>query len=432
MDRNKVKPEVKDFPGPEARKVISRYDEVAAKSTRKYGFVWDFTEDAIGPFCKDIDGNILLDFAGHGGAAPLGYNNKKIKQKLDNFDIPEPSKMYGQCFYTESDRVPSPIDLMEKITSMSDNMDMVFLSNSGAEAVENGIKICYDYTSGDYGITFQNAFHGRTLGALSLNRSKGKHRSKFPSIQKIEDVPYCQKRNCNPKTCNCGFFNSDGSLLRDKLTTSVNPEEVAYIMIEPIQGEGGLNEPSSEFMSEIRQIKNEYNIPLISDEVQAGMGRTGKLWAIENYDIEPDVISSAKGLRVGATISRSEIFPDQKARISSTWGAGDIISSIAGYTTLEVMEEHDLLDNSKEKGKEIKKELKNVSKIKDVRGKGLMIGIEFENKKIKDDFTNKCLDNGLLTLGCGKKTVRLLPPLDITDREKQIGLEIIKKSCQDI
>lgn len=431
MDRNNAEPNVNNFPGKKAKKVIERYDKVAAKSTRKYGFVWDFVSEGDGAFCKDVDGNILLDFAGHGGAAPLGYNNKKIKRKLNELDIPEPSKMYGQCFYTDTQDYPSPIDLMEKLTEISGDMDMVFLSNSGAEAVENGIKICYDSTDGDYGVTFQNAFHGRTLGALSLNRSNSRHRAGFPSIQKITDVPYCQDSACNPKNCNCGFFNRNKSILREKVENTMDPEDIAYIIVEPIQGEGGLNEPSDKFMEEISSISNKYNIPIISDEVQAGMGRTGEFWAIDHYDINPDVISSAKGLRLGATIAKSKMFPDEKARISSTWGAGDILSSIAGYMTINIIQEENLLKNATNKGKTIQQELRIIEEVKDVRGKGLMIGMEFSTKNKKEIFINKCLDKGLLTLGCGKKTVRLLPPLDITEREVKLGLEIIKDVCKN-
>lgn len=432
MDRNKVNPDVDEFPGDEAKKVIKRYDKVAAKSTRKYGFVWDFLSEAEGPFCKDVDNNILLDFAGHGGAAPLGYNNPKIKNKINEYNIPEPSKMYGQCFYTDSKEVPSPVDLMEKLTEISGSKDMVFLSNSGAEAVENSIKICYDNTNGDYGITFNNAFHGRTLGALSLNRSQPQHRHKFPNVHKIEAVPYCKDNSCNKSTCNCGFFANQESVLESKINSDMYPEDIAYIIVEPLQGEGGLNEPSDKFMEELARIKNEYNIPLISDEVQAGMGRTGEYWAINNYDIEPDVISSAKGLRVGATIADSEMFPDKKSRISSTWGAGDLISSIAGYLTIEIIEEENLLENAKSKGSYIEDKLKNINNISEVRGKGLMIGIEFNTKDKKEKFINKCLDHGLLTLGCGDKTVRLLPPLDINKREADIAIEIINKVTDNL
>ncbi len=171
-------------------------------------------------------------------------------------------------------------------------------------------------------IPFDGAFHGRTLGALSLNRSKAVYRSEVPRTSGIHDVEYSE---------------AGVERLRSKLdadTGHIPPEEVAFLILEPIQGEGGYRVPHPEFLSAVDDLCREHDIPVIADEIQSGVGRTGEMWAVDHYDIEPDVITSAKALRVGATVSRSDMFPSETSRLSSTWGAGDILGSIRGALTL--------------------------------------------------------------------------------------------------
>ena len=308
-------------------------------------------------------------------------------------------------------------------------MDRVFLSNSGAEAVENAIKICYD-GGGSYGITFEGAFHGRTLGALSLNRSKSVYRRDFPEIAGIHDVPFCRDRGCEADTCSCGFFAGGISQLRRVLSEeagSVASEEIAYCIMEPIQGEGGYYPPSEAFMKDISAVCTEHDITLVADEIQAGMGRTGKWWAADHYPIEPDVIAAAKGLRVGATISRADVFPDEEGRISSTWGAGDVLASMQGALTIDAIREHDLLSNATARGRQFREVLRDADpeSVVDVRGKGLMLGVEFDSQKRRDAVLERAFSRGLLTLACGHKTIRVLPPLDVTEREIAIGTNLL-------
>ncbi|HET7325418.1 MAG TPA: aminotransferase class III-fold pyridoxal phosphate-dependent enzyme, partial [Halococcus sp.] len=300
MDRDATEPRVRRLPGTRAREWVEHQQRVSAPSTHVYDFVWDPTEPADGPFCTDVDGNVLMDFTCHVGAAPFGYNNPKITEPMAEFDLVDPLKIAGQDFYVgagdaENPDFPGPAGLMERLTDLTSTygMDKVFLSNSGAEAVENAIKICYD-GGGSYGITFEGAFHGRTLGALSLNRSKSVYRRDFPEISGIHDIPFCRDRTCDSDTCSCGFFAGGTSQLRRMLSKefgSVDPAEVAYLIMEPIQGEGGYHPPSEAFMEEVAAVCTEHDITLVADEIQAGMGRTGEWWAADHYPIEPDVIT---------------------------------------------------------------------------------------------------------------------------------------------
>ena len=435
------------MPGERAREWASYHREPAATSTYVYDFVWDVTADAEGPFCTDVDGNVLLDFTSHVAAAPLGYNNPKITEPMAEFDLVDPTKIAGQDFYVSDgadpgeSTIPGPADLMHELTDRTSHygLDTVFLSNSGAEAVENAIKICYDASDGGaYGVTFDGAFHGRTLGALSLNRSKSVYRRNFPEVPGVHDVPFCDDRGCSPETCSCGFFVDDGdtSVLREKLdpkTGHVDPDELSYVIMEPIQGEGGYRFPSESFMREVAALSDEHDVPLVADEIQSGMGRTGELWGSDHYAVEPDVITGAKGMRVGATIASEDTFPEERARLSSTWGAGDVVSAAQGVFTLRAIDEHDLLDNAVARGRQFKETVRDadLDGVVDVRGKGLMLAVEFESSELRDDVLEAGVRRGLLTLACGNRVLRFLPPMDVTEREIEMGVDILVDAVGD-
>lgn len=447
MNRDTVQPRVDSLPGERADRWIDYHRRYAAPSTAAYEFVWDVTEAAIGPFCTDIDGNVLLDFTSHIAAAPLGYNNPTLAARLDRFDLPSPSKIAGQSFYSssgwppDSPDVPGPSQLMDRLTDLTADygLDTVFLSNTGAEAVENAIKICYDHRGGaSQGITFRGAFHGRTLGALSLNRSKGVHRRDFPALSGIHDIPFCKDRTCSSQSCECGFFPSDerASLFREMLdpkTGFIDPEDLAYLIVEPIQGEGGYRFPSEPFATEVQAVCDHHDILLIADEIQSGLGRTGEWWGVDHYAIEPDVIASAKASQVGATISRADVFPEENSRISSTWGGGDVLAALQAVTTIEVIESEDLLANARQRGDQLKTHLReaDLAGIENIRGKGLMIALDLESKEFLDQTVRAALERGLLTLGCGQRTLRLLPPLDVTEREIRLGAELLLEAIAD-
>ncbi|NHX37694.1 MULTISPECIES: class-III pyridoxal-phosphate-dependent aminotransferase [Halolamina] len=436
MDRDTVEPEVTDLPGDRAQEWVDYHHEFSAPSTYVYEFVWDHTAPAEGPFCTDVDGNVLMDFTSHVAAAPLGYNNPKLMEPLSEFDLVDPLKIAGQDFYAADGKapgegLPGAAGLMDRITDISSSFDMdtVFLSNSGAEAVENAMKVSYDHNPlGKYALTFDGAFHGRTLGALSLNRSKEVYRRRFPEIASVHDFPFCSCGGA-PEDCQCGYFTGDTTALRSKLdpkTGHVNPEEVAFLIMEPIQGEGGYRFPSEAFARDVAEVTEEYDITLIADEIQSGLGRTGEWWASEHYPFDPDVITSAKGLRVGATVSDTEVFPEETGRLSSTWGAGDVVAAAQGAFTIDAIEEYDLLENATRRGRQFQELMHDadLDGVTSVRGKGLMLGLDFESKDLRDDVVDAAFARGLLLLACGKKTIRVLPPMDVTEREIELGAEL--------
>ena len=448
MDRSQAEPDVDAVPGGSAEEWIAYHERYAATSTHVYDFVWDVGAGSIGPFCRDVDGNVFLDFTSHVASSPLGYNNPKIVDKFESFDVVDPDKFAGQDFYATygvppgSGDFPSPAELMERLVAITEHYgtDTVFLSNSGAEAVENAIKICYDHAGGGgRGVTFDGAFHGRTLGALSLNRSKPVHRRGFPEIPGIDAVPFCRDRTCDARDCGCGFF-LDGDGPRTALHRLIgpdgrlDPEEVAFVVLEPVQGEGGFHVPSDGFVDAVAEATEAADVPVIADEIQSGLGRTGEMWASDHYALEPDVICSAKAGRVGATIGRGELFPDERGRISSTWGAGDLLAAIQGSFTIDAIREHDLLTNATEKGRALRERLRDgcPDAVVDVRGLGLMVGVEMPSPETRDDVIEACLRRGLMTLGCGRSTLRLLPPLDVRDREIEMGATIVAAAADAV
>ncbi len=412
----------------------------AARATYVEGFVWDRAAPASGPFCTDADGNIFLDFASHVGTSVLGYNHPELLAVSDRLKSIDPDRYAGTDFISaygedpERVEIPTPSHLHHKLLEITApfGFGTAFFSNSGAEAVENAIKICYDARRNcGYGFCFLGAFHGRTLGALSLNRSKRLHRSWYPQIPNIVHLPYC---TCGSE-CHCGFWlGPAGSVSRlaqflDPVRGLIDPAEVAYVILEPVQGEGGYHVPSEPFMREVGRVVRQYHIPLIADEIQSGMGRTGRWWASEHFDIQPDIIVAGKGLRVGATIGRIELFPKEEMRLGSTWGEGNALSSAIGFTTIRIIQRDGLLDHATRLGERLRQELRRLQErfdfIVDVRGLGLMDAMELDTVERRGRIVQACLDRGLLLLGCGFKAIRFLPPLDVTDRELDLALEIL-------
>lgn len=441
MNRDSAEPSVRQLPGERTRDWIEQHHRYAAPSEYSHEFVWDITGEADGPFCTDLDGNVFLDFTCHIGAAPLGYNNPKIMDGMAEFDLVDPLKIAGQDFYAgsgpaSSDSVPGAGQLMKRLIEATEHygMDTVFLSNSGAEAIENGMKIAYANTPArKYGITFTGGFHGRTLGTLSMTRASDVYTRAYPEIAGTRTVPFCENRRCERSTCSCGFFADGRSQLERMLSTEeghLDPEEVAFLILEPVQGVGGYRFPSPAFMEEVGRICETHDIHLIVDEIQSGMGRTGEMWASDHYAVEPDVICSAKALRSGATISRSDVFPAEKNRIGSTWGGGDLIAMFQGALTIDAIRDYDLLDTAVARGEQAKELLRDADPagVTDVRGLGLMLAVEFDSRERRDGVVKAAMQRGLLTLGCGHKTLRLLPPLDVTEREIDLGISLLSEA----
>jgi 4-aminobutyrate aminotransferase len=451
MNRDKATPRIRVIPpGPNARKWASFHKAHASHASYFYDFVWDRSKPAIGPFCTDVDGNIILDFVSHVASSPLGYNRPELVEVSRRLAKIDPDRYAGTDFVgafaedPENAPVPTPSHLHYKLMEITRpfGFDTAFLSNSGAEAVENAIKVCYhDRKNFGYGFCFGGAFHGRTLGALSLNRSKGVQRNWFPSIPKIVELPYCRCQG----PCDCGWLittiRRKGRISRlaqilDPEIGIIDPQEVAYIILEPLLGEGGYDLPHPSFLVEVSRVAKENNIPLICDEIQTGMGRTGRWWACEHFGIVPDIIASAKALRVGATLGRREMFPQDPMRISSTWGEGNAISSAIGYRTIAIIQEENLLDNAREMGHYFLEGLRTLQQrhhaIFDPRGLGLMLAFSVENEGWRNQIIQRAFQKGLLLTGCGFESIRILPPLDVKKREIDLALEIMDRALTEV
>ena len=258
---------------------------------------------------------------------------------------------------------------------------------------------------------------GNSLGALSLTNSKKLYTKNYLKIP-TKTLPFSENATEKLK-----------SLLKN-----YSPDKIAFIIIEPVQGEGGYNVAPKNLINNLRKITKVNKIPLISDEVQSGMGRTGKWWAIENYNVTPEVISAAKTLQVGATIANRKFFPEPGA-ISSTWGGGSLIDLAVGTKVIQIIKKEKLLNNINKQGTYLRKRLHELSLNKNffnIRGLGLMNAFDLENKNIRNNLVIECLKNGLVLLGCGEKGIRLIPPYIINQEEIDEGIEIVEKSYKKI
>jgi 4-aminobutyrate aminotransferase len=325
----------------------------------------------------------------------------------------------------------------------------VFFGNSGAEAIEAALKLARYHTKRPRVLAFLGAFHGRTMGALSLTASKVIHERGFsPLVPGVTHVPYAYCYRCPYHQVpypGCSVACVDW-IREDLFKRSIPPEEVAAIFVEPIQGEGGYVVPPPDFHRKLYELAKEFGILFVDDEVQSGMGRTGKMMAIEHWGVVPDIIALAKGIAsgmpLGATVSQSDVMDWVPGSHASTFG-GNPISCQAALTTIELLEDG-LVKNAACMGEYILGKLRDFQKrfhlIGDVRGKGLMIGIEIvkdpETKEKGIEERNKiiqaCFEKGLLILGCGENVFRLIPPLIITQREADIALTILEEVLKEM
>ena len=413
----------------------------AAETTYHKHFVWDRKAPAIGPYCTDPDGNIFLDFASHVASNPLGYNHPKLTKVAQKLAAIDPDRYAGTDFISaygkdpKKMQIPTPSHLHHKIAEITKQLgfNTSFFINSGAEAVENAIKLCFmARPKAKTAIVFQKAFHGRTLGALSMSSSKSIHNDGIPQIPNVVRLPYL---SCKGDTCHFYKPGSDPTQSISALISKkpkkgqIKPADVAYILLEPIQGEGGYNFPNPMWLKEIQETAKKFGIPLICDEIQTGMGRTGTWWASQQLGLEPDLITIGKALRIGAVAGKKELFPKVQGRLGSTWGEGNAIASAMGYLTIDIIQKENLLENAQKLGQYLLGELKTFKKqyksVEDVRGMGLLIVIEFETSAQRDKVANACLKKGLLLIGCGEKALRFLPPLNVKKREIDQALEIL-------
>jgi 4-aminobutyrate aminotransferase len=393
-------------PGPIATKIISIIKEISYNSTFTYPLVIANGHDSV---IEDVDGNAFLDFTSNIGSCPLGYSHPEIIDVLKEYSENSVHKIAGQDFYCEEHA-----KIAQKVVSIIPENFKTFFINSGAEAVENAIKIAYRKMGALPGVSCINSFHGRTLGALSFTFSKPVQKANFPELP-VKRIKFC--------------IDDDDSEI-DSIQKLLKENKIAFILSEVIQGEGGCNVASKQFIKNLEKFAKQYEVPLILDEVQSGMGRTGKWWAFEHYDVKPDIMSTAKALQVGATAYDRIFDPSEEGVLSSTWGGGGRIDMAVGTKIIDVINHEDLLANATNKGEALKKglnEMVDKNGIIDVRGIGLMIGIEFDRKERRDCKLRELFNKGLLLLPAGQKAMRVMPPLTIRDEEIQEGLAIMNQ-----
>jgi len=394
------------LPGPKATKIINIIKEISYDSTFTYPLVIASGRNCI---IKDIDGNAFLDFTSNIGTCPLGYSHSEIIEVLKEYSKNGIHKIAGQDFYCEEHA-----KIAQKVASIVPKNFKTFFINSGAEAVENAIKIAYKKMGPLPGVSCTNAFHGRTLGALSFTFSKPIQKANFPELP-VKKIKFCI---------------NDNDVEIDSIERLLGENKIAFILSEVIQGEGGCNVASKQFIKNLRKFANQYGVPLILDEVQSGMGRTGKWWAFEHYEVKPNIMSIAKALQVGVTAYDKIFDPVERGVLSSTWGAGSRIDMAVGTKIIDVINHDRLLSNATIRGDTLKKGLKEMvgkKGIIDVRGIGLMIGIEFDTIERRDNKLIELFKKGLLLLSAGQKTMRVMPPLTIGDEEVQKALVIMNE-----
>jgi 4-aminobutyrate aminotransferase len=414
---------------------------ISPSYTRGYPF---FMDHGKGAYVWDVDGHGFLDFTSGIAVTSTGHSHpavvKAIEEQARKF-----LHMSGSDFYYETE-----IALAGKLATMAPGKEpkKVFFCNSGAEAVEAAIKLARHATGRQYFISFFGAFHGRTMGALALTASKAGQRSRFsPLMPGVVHVPYGDCAHCayNLRYGTCGI--ACVSFIEDVLFKRTLPaNEVAAIFVEPIQGEGGYVVPPKEFHPMLRALADKHGILLVSDEIQAGMGRTGKMFAIEHWNVVPDIITVAKavasGLPLGATIAPARLMDWPPGAHGSTFG-GNPVSCAAALATVKLLE-NGLVTNAARMGDYLMRRLAVIQKknrvIGRLSGKGLMIGVEIVEDKtsmkpapaLRNKIVDACFYLGLLVLPCGPTALRLVPPLVIGREEADLALDIFEKALAKV
>jgi 4-aminobutyrate aminotransferase len=430
------------LPGPNASRLIELDTEYVSPSyTRGYPLV---AQNGNGTWIRDVDDNEFLDFTSGIAVCSTGHCHPKVVSHIQR-QAEKLIHMSGTDFY-----YTPQIRLAQKLASLVYGEDKwkVYFGNSGAEAVEASFKLSRWHTQRELNIAFFGAFHGRTMGALSLTASKTVQKKHYnPLVPGITHIPYAYCYRCpyNLTYPDCGITCVEwveNTLFR----TTIPPEEVASIFVEPIQGEGGYVVPPPEFHEKLYKIAKKYEILYVVDEVQSGMGRTGKMFAMEHFNVVPDVIALAKGIAsgmpLGAMIARAQIMDWEAGSHASTFG-GNPLSCEAALATIELLE-NELMENAARQGDRLMKGLREIQGrfecIGDVRGKGLMVGAELVGEREKktpaprwrDELILGAFNKGLLLLGCGNNTIRFSPALSVSGDEVDVCLEIFEDSLKEI
>lgn len=428
--------------GPVGQELIKRDINVLSPSyAREYALVVDKAE---GSQVWDVDGRRYIDFMAGIAVLNVGHRHPRVveavKEQIDKF--------WHVCladFY-----YPQAIELGEKLQQIApmNGRSRVYFGNSGTEAVESAIKLAMYKTGRTRFIGFFGAFHGRTLGSLSFTASKSVQRANYLPGVKVYHLPFPNAyRPVLVQQADESYGDTVIDYLEDMVfRTTLSPEDVAAVLVEPIQGEGGYIVPAPGFFSRLREVCDRHGILLIVDEIQSGVGRTGKWWAVEHENIEPDIVCFAKGvgsgMPIGGIIAPEEVMDWKPGSHGSTFG-GNPVAAISALTTLQVIEEENLLAKSKETGEYIMDALVEMAErhpsLGDVRGRGLMIGMEFVKDrktkeravKLRDHVIQHAFENGLLLLPCGTNSIRMTPPLNIPHNLVEEGLKIFEASLTD-
>ena len=426
---------VTPLPGPKAQQVVERDGRVVSPSyTRDYPLV---VKRGRGAVIEDVDGNSFLDFAAGIAVVSTGHCHPEVVAAIQK-QASELIHMSGTDFY-----YPNMVELAEKLASIAPGKEpkRVYFGNSGTEAVEAAIKLAKYHTKRDKLVAFHGAFHGRTMGALSLTASRAVQRKGFGTLLSgVFHMPfpdtYRGTYGIRPENASADCL----SYLENELfRRRVDPDEVAGIFIEPIQGEGGYLPAPAEFLQGLEKICHKYGIMLVADEVQSGMGRTGKWWAVDYAGVEPDIICTAKGIASGmplsAIITKASVMDWKPGAHASTFG-GNPVCIAASLATLGLIE-RGYMANAARMGEFIKRQTANWPErhkiVGEVRGRGLMIGIEFvRDQKTKErapDLRNRIVQmafhKGLLVLGSGDTTLRLCPPLMIDEAQAEFAVRTL-------
>jgi 4-aminobutyrate aminotransferase len=425
-------------PGPKAQAIIERDRAVISPSyARGYPFVMDHGR---GSYVWDVDGNQYLDFEAGIAVTSTGHNHPKvvqaIKDQTDKF-LHISSDFYHELWVQLGEQLDMIAPFKEDAVS--------FMTNSGTESVEAAIKLARYHTGASQFIGFLGAFHGRTLGALSFTASKPHyHEGFYPLMNGVVHVPF-------PNPYHPLLVSQSGEdygetvvrFIEEQILGKTLPhQDVAGILVEPIQGEGGYIIPPAGFFPALRELCDKYDILLIVDEVQSGMGRTGKWWAIQHFGVEPDIVCAGKGIAsgipLGAIIARKSVVTWPLGSHGNTYG-GNPIACAAGLASIELIRD-EYMENAEVVGEYALDALEEIKvrhpSVGDVRGLGLMIGVEFVKDvntreqwhDLRERIVLAAFERGLLTLGCGKSTIRIAPPLSISQSEMEDGLEIFEEA----
>jgi len=432
------------LPGPNAKRVLAGDQKYISPSyTRSYPLV---AKSGRGIVITDVDGNEFYDFSAGIAVTSTGHCHPEVVAAIQK-QAGELIHMSGTDFYYES--MVTLAERLSKIAPMP-GPHKFYYGNSGAEAIECALKLARYYTKRPNVIAFFGAFHGRTMGALSLTASKPQQRRRFsPLMPGVTHVPYPDLYRGRKDAAQDpdAFALSCARFIEEKLfKTTLPPEEVAAIFIEPVQGEGGYVVAPTIFMQELRRICDRHGILLVLDEVQSGIGRTGKWWAVEHTGVEPDMVCMAKGLAsgmpLGITMTRSEIMDWVPGSHASTFG-GNPICIAAALATLDVIENEHLLEHTAEVGAHMLQRMASwPAKLKlvgDVRGRGLMIGVDIVKDKTtkehasaeRDLIIERAFERGILFLGCGPSTIRICLPLVVTKEEADVALDVLEECIRE-